>query len=164
MRATGRLSSLVVILVGMNGGCLPVEDPPPDTVAPAEPLAPPPALSPPQGIPAFNAHEQVTASPANALSRAVRRLFFQCTDEVTFAVQSFGRRLAMFPPGHSNGYIVLTQQPSDSGLYYTGGDAELRMDGDLATLQVGRDRYVDCVSNPAAATWEDPRRGGTPAR
>ena len=32
----------------------------------------------------------------------------------------------MYPPGHSHGYIVLTQQPSDSGLYYTASGAELR--------------------------------------
>jgi hypothetical protein len=34
------------------------------------------------------------------------------------------------------------------------------MNGDLATLQVGRDRYVDCVSNPAAAVWQEPPRRG----
>jgi hypothetical protein len=34
----------------------------------------------------------------------------------------------------------------------------LRMKDDLATLQVGGDRYVDCVSNPAAAVWQEPPR------
>ncbi len=79
-------------------------------------------------------------------------------------MRSAGAWLQVFPPGHSHGYIVLTPEPSASGLYYTTSGAELRMNGDLATLQVGRDRYVDCVSNPAAAVWEDPRRGGTPPR
>jgi hypothetical protein len=191
MRANRRLSSLLVVLVGLCGGCSPVEDSP-DTVAPVEPLAPPPAPSPPQAIDeerlrrveqlragsSQSGSDQIREAPANvsgptqvssesaerALPPPVRRLFFQCTDEVGFAVETIRGLLAVFPPGHSNGYIILTQQPSDSGLYYTGGDAELRMERDLATLHVGRDRYVDCVSNPAAATWEDPRRGGTPTR
>ena len=88
----------------------------------------------------------------------VRRLFFQCSDDVTFAVRSAGSRLEVFPPGQSYGYIVLAQQPSDAGLYYNAGGAELRMNDDLATLQIGRDRYVDCVSNPAAAVWQEPAR------
>ena len=103
-------------------------------------------------------------SSANGLSPPLRRLFFQCTDDVSFAVRGAGAWLQVFPPGHSHGYIVLTAEPSASGLYYTTSGAELRMNGDLATLQVGRDRYVDCVSNPAAAVWDDPRRGGTPPR
>ena len=115
-------------------------------------------------ISSVDRREVGTESSANALSPRVRRLFFQCTDDVSFAVRSAGCRLEVYPPGHSHGYIVLTQQPSDSGLYYTARGAELRMNDDLATLQVGRDRYVDCVSNPAAAVWEDPLRGGTPPR
>jgi hypothetical protein len=89
-----------------------------------------------------------------------RRLFFQCDDNVTFAVQTAGSRLEVFPPGHSTGYIALVQVPSDSGVHYTAANADFRMSGDLATLQVGRDRYVDCVSNPAAAVWQEPPRRG----
>jgi hypothetical protein len=89
-----------------------------------------------------------------------RRLFFQCDDNVTFAVQTAGSTLEVFPPGHSTGYIALTEVSSDSGLHYTATDADFRMNGDLATLQVGRDRYVDCVSNPAAAVWQEPPRRG----
>jgi len=185
MRANRSLSSLVVVLA-LVGGCSPVEDPP-VVVALPEPPVPDPAPAPTQATvddllrQVQTVRDGPSQGPTNELSEStqsggpflggsalpaprVRRLPFQCTDEVSFAVRSAGSRLEVFPPGHSHGYIVLTQQPSDSGLYYTALGAELRMNGDLATLQVGRDRYVDCVSNPAAAVWEDPLRGGTPAR
>jgi len=97
-------------------------------------------------------------SSAAIPSPLVSSLFFQCSDEVTFAVRGDGSLLRVSPPGHSNGDIVLTQQPSNDGLYYTARGAELRMKGDLETLRVGRDRYVDCVSNPAAAVWQEPPR------
>ena len=81
------------------------------------------------------------------------RLIFQCSDEVTFAVRIVGDRLEVFPPGITNNYIVMSRVPSESGARYTAPNAELRGDDDLATLQVDTERYVDCVSNPAAATW-----------
>ncbi len=185
MRANSSSLSLVVVLA-LVGGCSPAEDPP-VVDAPPEPPVLDPAPAPTQatvddllrGVQPVRVGP--TQGPTNGQSESaqsgapfpgssalpaprVRRLPFQCTDEVSFAVRSAGSRLEVFPPGHSHGYIVLTQQPSDSGLYYTALGAELRMNGDLATLQVGRDRYVDCVSNPAAAVWEDPLRGGTPTR
>lgn len=170
MRANSSVSSLAVVVLSLVGGCSPVEDSS-ITGASPEPPAPDPAPAPSQSPPedllrqveqfrsAFN-----QSAIAETLSPPVRRLSFQCTDDVSFSVRSAGSRLEVFPPGHSHGYIVLMQQPSDSGLYYTALGAELRMNGDLATLEVGRDRYVDCVSNPAAAVWEDPLRGGTPTR
>jgi hypothetical protein len=93
-----------------------------------------------------------------------RRWFFQCDDNVTFAVRSEGGRLEVFPPGHSTGFIALTEVESDSGVHYTARDADFRMNGDLATLQIGRERNVDCVSNPAAAVWQEPPRRGMTAR
>jgi hypothetical protein len=84
-----------------------------------------------------------------------RRLVFQCTDDVTFAVRVAGGRLEAFPPGHSNGFVVLTRVPSEDGVHYTARDADFRAKDDLATLQVGRERYVDCVSNPAASVWQE---------
>ena len=189
MRANSSVSGLVVVMLALVSGCSPAQAP--SVAAPLHsPPAAEPAPAPPQVatedllrqvelIPAgegpFEAESTGsnqfgqptpggTESSANALSPPLRRLIFQCTDDVSFAVRSAGAWLQVFPPGHSHGYIVLTQQPSDTGLYYTASGAELRMNDDLATLQVGPDRYVDCVSNPAAAVWEDPRRGGTPPR
>jgi hypothetical protein len=74
---------------------------------------------------------------------------------VTFSVRVVGNRLEVFPPKHSNGFIVLARFESDDGVHYAAGDADFRAKDDLATLRVGADRYVDCVSNPAAAVWQD---------
>jgi len=195
MRANSSVSSLVVVVLALVGGCSPAEGPAvvavfPEPPAPDPMPTPDPVPAPSQATPddLLRQVEQIPTGQsqtpingiggpvfegpgqpsnelsANTLSPPVRRWFFQCTDDVSFAVRGAGSRLEVFPPGHSHGYIVLMEQPSDAGLYYTAPGAELRMSDDLATLQVGRDRYVDCVSNPAAAVWQDPLRGGTPAR
>ena len=87
-------------------------------------------------------------------TKTLRRLVYQCSDEVTFAVRSFGDRLEVVPPGVANSYVVLTRVPVDPGVRFTAPDADFRADGDLATLRIGAERYVDCVSNPAAAVWD----------
>jgi hypothetical protein len=179
MRTNSSLSSLIVVVVALLGGCSAAEAPSEVRLG-SEPPAPAP--SPASNEELLRRVDQVRASQAQAdlnegPQRApagqtgasfpppqVRLLIFQCTDDVTFAVRSGGRGLEVYPPRYSNGYILLTQQPSDAGLYYTGPGAELRMNDDLATLHVGRDRYVDCVSNPAATVWEEPSRRGTPSR
>jgi hypothetical protein len=82
------------------------------------------------------------------------RLVYQCSDDVTFAVRTAGDRIEVYPPGFTLGYIVLYRQPADSGVRYTREHAEFRADDELATLILGgNERYVDCVSNPAAAVW-----------
>jgi hypothetical protein len=186
MRANSSLPSLLVVVLALLGSCSPPEAPSAVVIDPEPPAAAPapePSQAPneellrrleqilasqsqaePNEVPAGTASQQVAAN-ARPPPRPVRTvLVFQCTDEVTFAVRSGGRGLEVYPPRYSNGYILLAQQPSDAGLYYTAPGAELRMNEDLATLQVGRDRYVDSVSNPAAAVWEEPSRRGTPAR
>jgi membrane-bound inhibitor of C-type lysozyme len=85
------------------------------------------------------------------------RLVFECTDGVTFAVRMNDSQLRLYPPGYPpNGSLTLTQVPSASGAHYRAGDIDFRSKGDVATLEMGRERYVDCVANPAAATWQDP--------
>ncbi len=185
MRAKSSLSSLVVVVLALVSGCslgepssTLVQDPTPTEPAPApgssQPLAEDPVRQAEQlrasesqsevnGVRPGVLSDQVSAN-VPPLPPARRLLIFQCTDEVTFAVRSSGRGLHVYPPRYSNGYILLTQQASDAGLYFTADGAELRMSDDLATLQVGRDRYVDCVSNPAATVWQEPSRRGTPAR
>jgi hypothetical protein len=177
MRANSSIASLAVVLI-LASGCRPAED---QAVVVAPPELPPPDPAPvpgPTQVVVDDLREVVTvterqgginvirerpvqqersgSSIAAAPSPTVTRLFFQCTDGVTFSVRGVGQRLQVFPPGYSGGYIVLTQQPSDADLYATSRDGEFRMKDDLATLEVGRDRYVDCVSNPAAAVWQVP--------
>ena len=91
-------------------------------------------------------------------ARTVDRLIYQCTGDISFAVRVTGNRLQVFPPGYSNGFIVLERAAADEGVRYVGHDADFRAKGDLATLHVGRARYIDCVSNPAAAVWQEPLR------
>jgi hypothetical protein len=93
--------------------------------------------------------------PLGALpSPRPQKLFFQCADDVTFAVRTAGGRLEVFPPGSPNNFVALLPRPSEPGThYYTADRAEFRFDGELATLILGPDRWADCVSNPAAAVW-----------
>lgn len=86
-------------------------------------------------------------------TKVMRRLVYQCSDEVTFAVRIAGNRLEVFPPGVDRSYVALTRMPTEVGVRYTAPNADFRGHDDLATLQIGRDRYVDCVSNPAAEVW-----------
>jgi len=83
----------------------------------------------------------------------LRRLVYQCSDEVTFAVRIAGNTLQVFPPGIDKSYVSLTRTFTEVGVRYVAMGADFRGNGDLATLQVGADRYVDCVSNPAAEVW-----------
>lgn len=107
---------------------------------------------------AAQAEVQMVGSP----SPPVQKLYFQCADDVTFAVRTVGRSLEVYPPDLPNNYVMLYQQPSEPGTYYYKADrAEFRFDGELATLVLGPDRWVDCVSNPAAAVWQAPARGFT---
>src|SRR5688572_18471383 len=120
MRANSSLSGLVVVVLALMGGCSPAEAP--SGVAPLqEPPAPEPAPAPSQVTreDLLRQVEQVRAgetpfedeptvgnqfgpsqveSSANALSPPLRRLFFQCTDDVSFAVRSAGAWLEVFPP------------------------------------------------------------------
>ena len=83
----------------------------------------------------------------------LRRLVYQCSDEVTFAVRIAGNTLQVFPPGIDKSYVSLTRTFTEVGVRYVAMGADFRGNGDLATLQIGRDRYIDCVSNPAAQVW-----------
>lgn len=84
----------------------------------------------------------------------MRRLVFQCTDDMTFAVRMVGNLLYVYAPSLRGGSLPLTRQPAESGLRYAIAGADFRTDGELATLRLGDEVYFDCVANPAAAVWE----------
>lgn len=100
------------------------------------------------------------AAPPGAIPPPPRhKLLFECTDDVMFAVRTVGSALEVYPPGSPDNYVVLLHQPSEPGTYhYIANRAEFRFNGELATLVLGRDRWADCVSNPAAAVWQEPPR------
>jgi hypothetical protein len=163
-------SSLLVFLL-LVSGCSRDEEaavvvaPEPAPPAPTANLAPLPVLEPPRAVvPAPSPRRLVSIGASEVATdaedigdvptRAMTRLVYQCSDEVTFALRTFGDRLEVVPPGVANSYVVLTRMPVDSGVRFTAPNADFRAVGDLATLQIGAERYVDCVSNPAAAVWD----------
>ena len=96
------------------------------------------------------------ASLSEVVPQTPLRLVFECAGGVTFAVQTNESQLVLFPPGFPpNGFLVLAQVRSASGMHYRASDIDFRSKGDLATLEMGRKRYVDCVANPAAAVWQE---------
>jgi len=163
-----KCSSLIVAALVLAGGCSRSEEPVVlETPEPAsvglttnpipEPI-PDPALDPPRqrlvvsgGV--LRASSTDDDDIGDVPTAVLRRLVYQCSDEVTFAVRIAGNRIEVFPPGISKSYVSLTRIPTDVGVRYVAMGADFRGNGDLATLQVGRDRYVDCVSNPAAEVW-----------
>ena len=168
MRA--RSSSLLVVVLLLAGGCSRDEEaaavPAPELTPPASTTnpAPPPVLQPPHPVapapaqrPRVNIGGNVVKVESGDIGdvpiRALTRLVYQCSDDVTFAVRTLGDRLEVVPPGVANSYVVLTRMPVESGVRFTAPNADFRANADLATLQIGAERYVDCVSNPAAAVW-----------
>jgi membrane-bound inhibitor of C-type lysozyme len=168
MRA--RSSSLLVVVLLLASGCsrddeaavgVPSEPAPPEPITNPAPL---PVLEPPRDVGPAPTRGRLVHIGASAFAAeagdigdvptpALRRLVYQCSDEVTFAVRTFEDRLEVVPPGVANSYVVLTRMPVDSGARFAAPNADFRANGDLATLQIGSERYVDCVSNPAAAVW-----------
>ena len=164
-------SSLLVFALTLASGCsrdeeaaavvAPEPAPPESTTnpAPLPVLEPPRQVAPAPSQRVVSIRERVIVTEADDIgdvpTPVLRRLVYQCSDadEVTFAVRTLGDRLEVFPPGVSNSYVVLTRMRSDSGVRFTAPNADFRADGDLATLQIGSERYVDCVSNPAATAW-----------
>jgi hypothetical protein len=160
-------SCLLVVGLLLAGGCSRDEE---AAVVVAPPPAPPPTNPAPlpvleprgQAVTAPTPRRFVSDGPGEAVtdgdfgdvpSRTLRKLVYQCSDDVTFAVRTLGDRLEVVPPGVANSYVVLTRMPVDSGVRFTAPNADFRANGDLATLRIGTERYVECVSNPAAAVW-----------
>jgi|SRR6187455_1193712 len=164
-----KCSSLVVAALVLASGCSPSEKPvaleTPEpasaepTTSPIPEPTPQPVLDPPRQSLVVSAGRVLRTTPpdndniGDVPTAALRRLVYQCSDEVTFAVRIAGNRLHVFPPGIDKSYVSLTRTFTEVGVRYVAMGADFRGNGDLATLQVGADRYVDCVSNPAAEVW-----------
>ncbi len=177
-QSSAKVLSVVVVVFALASGCSPDE---PDVVAvAAEPPARAPEFEPGARVDQLNPIREGPAEPefepgaqvvlngirarAAALSQSLSeelpqtplRLVFECTDGVTFAVRMLRNGLVLYPPGYPpNGSLTLPQVPSASGVHYRAADIDFRSKGDVATLEMGRERYVDCVANPAAAVWQE---------
>ena len=170
--------SVVVVVLALVSSCSPDE---PEVVAVVpDPRAPAPELEPGAPVDQLNPVREGPAGPAlepgvqvalsgigarspmsgqslsEELPQTPLRLVFECTDGVTFAVRMLRNGLVLYPPGYPpNGSLNLSQVPSASGVHYRAGDIDFRSKDDRATLEMGRERYVDCVANPAAAVWQE---------
>jgi membrane-bound inhibitor of C-type lysozyme len=169
-----RASLLAVVVFALVSGCSP--DEPDVVVVVPEPPAPAPEFEPGARVDQLNPIREGPGEPAfgpgagaqvvlngirertpGQVPQIPRRLVFECTDGVMFAVRTVDNGLELYPPGTpAAGFLALTQVPTASGVHYRAGDVDFRSKDDLATLEMGRERYVDCVANPAAATWQDP--------
>jgi hypothetical protein len=163
-----KCSSLVVAALVLASGCsrseepVVLETPEPPSVGPTtnpipEPI-PDPVLDPPRQRLVVSGRVLRASSTddddiGDIPTAVLRRLVYQCSDEVTFAVRIAGNKILVYPPGIDKSYVSLTRTPTEVGVRYTAPNADFRGDGDLATLQIDTDRYVDCVSNPAAQVW-----------
>ena len=61
-------------------------------------------------------------------------------------------------------YRVLSIDGSGSGARYVEGDTVFLSKGNLATIEIAGQRFVDCRSNPSKAPWADAKRRGATFR
>jgi putative lipoprotein len=99
--------------------------------------------------------------PQAAAAEIGRTFVFDCDADVSFTVRTGPGEVALWIPASLGGeYLVLSQARSASGARYEEGEAVFWSKGDLATFEVGGQRFVDCRSNPAKVPWADAARRG----
>jgi len=104
--------------------------------------------------------EQAAAAP-----EAGRTFVFDCDGGVSFTVRFGPGEMALWAPESLGGsYQVLSIARSGSGARYVEGDTVFWNKGDLATIEIGGQRFVDCRSNPSKVPWADAKRRGATFR
>ena len=100
---------------------------------------------------------------AAAAPEVGRTFVFDCDGDVSFTMRTGPGEMALWAPASLGGaYHVLSLTRSASGARYEEGDTVFWNKGDLATIEIGGQRYVDCRSNPSKVPWADAaRRGAT---
>jgi putative lipoprotein len=100
---------------------------------------------------------------AAAAPEVGRTFVYDCDGDVSFTVRTGPGEVALWAPASLGGaYQVLSLARAASGARYEEGDTVYWNRGDLATFEFGRQRYVDCRSNPSKVPWADAaRRGAT---
>ena len=73
--------------------------------------------------------------------------------------------MALWAPASLGGtYQVLSIARSGSGARYVEGDTVFWNKGNLATIEIAGQRFIDCRSNPSKAPWADAKRRGATFR
>jgi len=106
---------------------------------------------------------ELVAPGAAAAPEIARTFVFDCDGGYSFTVRFGPGEMALWAPASLGGtYQVLSLARSGSGARYVEGDTVFWNKGDLATIEIAGQRFVDCRSNPSKAPWADAtRRGAT---
>jgi putative lipoprotein len=102
------------------------------------------------------AEEQAAAAPDVG-----QTFVYDCDGDVSFTLRTGPDEIALWAPASLGGlYQVLSRVRAASGAQYREGDTLYWSKGDLATFEVGGQRFVDCRSNPSKVPWADAKRRG----
>jgi putative lipoprotein len=104
--------------------------------------------------------EQAAAAP-----EVGRTFVYDCDGDVSFTVRTGADEVALWAPASLGGiYLVLSRSRAASGAQYREGDTLFWSKGDLATIELGGQRFVDCRSSPSKVPWADAKRRGATFR
>ena len=106
------------------------------------------------------------AAPEAAAAPEIGRTFvFDCDGDVSFTVRFGPGEMALWAPKSVGGaYQVLSIARSGSGARYVEGDTVFWNKGNLATIEITGQRFVDCRSTPSKVPWADAKRLGATFR
>jgi len=94
-----------------------------------------------------------------------RTFVYDCDGDVSFTARTGPGEVALWAPEALGGtYQVLSLSGSGSGARYVEGDTVFWNKGNLATIEIAGQRFVDCRSNPSKALWADAKRRGATFR
>ncbi len=102
---------------------------------------------------------------AASAPEVARTFVFDCDGDVSFTVRFGPGEMALWAPESLGGaYQVLSIDRSGSGARYVEGDTVFWNKGNLATIEIGGQRFVDCRSTPSKVPWADAKRRGATFR
>ena len=107
----------------------------------------------------------VDAAETVAAPEIGRTFVFDCDGDVTFTARFGPGEMALWAPESLGAtYQVLSIARSGSGARYVEGETVFWNKGNLATIEIAGQRFVDCRSNPSKAPWADAKRRGATFR
>ncbi|HVJ29107.1 MAG TPA: META domain-containing protein [Gammaproteobacteria bacterium] len=105
------------------------------------------------------------AEQAAAVPEVGQTFVYDCDSDVSFTVRIGADEVALWAPASVGGtYQVLSRVRAASGAQYREGDTLYWSTGDLATIEIDGQRFVDCRSNPSKVPWADAKRRGATFR